>query len=138
MFFLNKELCVSCRNKSHIQLCPLLLQCLEGSMFHALPLEQYLVLPQGESFFAWTATWRKILTFDNLIKRGNVLVGWCYMSLCSGETVYHLLLHCTFAFDMRSFTFRSVASQWILPERLLNSCLDEGIGSVSIPQIFRT
>jgi len=28
----------------------------------------------------------------------------------------HLLLHCTAAFDLWSFTFRSLGIQWVLPK----------------------
>jgi len=31
------------------------------------------------SFFVWIETWEKILTRDNLIKKGYTLVGWCCM-----------------------------------------------------------
>ena len=52
--------------------------------------------PKRVSFFVWTITWGKILTCDNLIKRGFSLVGWCCMCKCNWETVSHLLVHCEF------------------------------------------
>lgn len=52
--------------------------------------------PKRVSFFVWTITWGKILTCDNLIKRGFSLVGWRCMCKCNGETVSHLLVHCEF------------------------------------------
>ena len=47
--------------------------------------------------FLWTAAWGRILTHDNLMRRGFSLVSCCCMCQCRGETVAHLLLHCDFA-----------------------------------------
>ena len=35
--------------------------------------------PRRISFFLWTAACGKILTCDNLMKRGHVLAAWCCM-----------------------------------------------------------
>ena len=51
--------------------------------------------PRRACFFVWTAAWNKILTCDNLIKRGYTLTSWCCMCCCAGETADHLLLHCS-------------------------------------------
>ena len=48
------------------------------------------------SSFQWTANWEKILTNDNLIKRGFTIVNWFCMFRSSGELVDHLLLQCDF------------------------------------------
>ena len=44
------------------------------------------------SFFAWEATWGKILTCDHLNKRGLSLASCCPLCLESEESVDHLLL----------------------------------------------
>ena len=45
-------------------------------------------------FFAWEATWDRILTFDMLKRYERVLANRCF--LCEEEeTVDHLLLHCS-------------------------------------------
>ena len=49
--------------------------------------------PPRVSFFVWTAAWKRILTYDNLMRRGYTLAGWCCMCQRDGETVDHLLLH---------------------------------------------
>ena len=51
-------------------------------------------------FFVWMAAWGRILTHDNLRKRGVCLVSWCCMCRCNGETVAHLLLHCDTVFGL--------------------------------------
>uniref|UniRef100_A0A2N9EFC4 Reverse transcriptase zinc-binding domain-containing protein n=1 Tax=Fagus sylvatica TaxID=28930 RepID=A0A2N9EFC4_FAGSY len=50
--------------------------------------------PPRVSFFIWTATWRKILNCDNLMRRGYTMVSRCCLCCSNGETVDHLLLHC--------------------------------------------
>jgi hypothetical protein len=67
------------------------------------------------SLVAWTAAWSRILTHDNLINKGFCLVGWCCMCHCSGETVYHLLLHCDVVFGLWSRIFGTFGIQWVLP-----------------------
>jgi hypothetical protein len=54
-------------------------------------------VPLRVSFFVWMATLGKILTLDNLCKRGIIVVGWCCMCKHSGKSVNHLLLHCEVA-----------------------------------------
>uniref|UniRef100_A0A2N9JBN0 Reverse transcriptase zinc-binding domain-containing protein n=1 Tax=Fagus sylvatica TaxID=28930 RepID=A0A2N9JBN0_FAGSY len=61
--------------------------------------------PPRVAFFICTATWGKILTFDNLMQRGYTTVGWCCMCQCDGETVDHLLLHCPAIQSLWSFVF---------------------------------
>uniref|UniRef100_A0A2N9GHA4 Reverse transcriptase domain-containing protein n=1 Tax=Fagus sylvatica TaxID=28930 RepID=A0A2N9GHA4_FAGSY len=34
--------------------------------------------PRRVSFFMWSAAWGRILTCDNLTRRGYIMVGWCY------------------------------------------------------------
>uniref|UniRef100_A0A2N9GID8 OBG-type G domain-containing protein n=1 Tax=Fagus sylvatica TaxID=28930 RepID=A0A2N9GID8_FAGSY len=34
--------------------------------------------PRRVAFFAWTASWGRILTADNLMRRGYQLAGWCW------------------------------------------------------------
>ena len=33
--------------------------------------------PRRVSFFVWSAAWGKILTCDNLMRRGYSMAGWC-------------------------------------------------------------
>ena len=54
-------------------------------------------VPKRVSFFLWSAAWGKILTIDDLIKRGLLRVNWCCMCHCCGEKVDYLLIHCEIA-----------------------------------------
>jgi len=54
-------------------------------------------VPLKVAFFAWTAAQGKILTLDNLRKKGVVVIDRCCMCKLNGESVDHLLLHCEVA-----------------------------------------
>uniref|UniRef100_A0A2N9ECM6 PUL domain-containing protein n=1 Tax=Fagus sylvatica TaxID=28930 RepID=A0A2N9ECM6_FAGSY len=55
--------------------------------------------PRRVVFFLWTTTWGKILTNDNLMRRGHVMAEWCCMCRGTGETIDHLMLHCPLTSD---------------------------------------
>ena len=51
-------------------------------------------VPVRVNFFAWEATCVKILTLDQLKKRGWKMPNRCYMCKEEEETSVHILLHC--------------------------------------------
>ena len=61
---------------------------------------------------AWAATWGRILTTNNLKRRGYQIVDWCYMCRCDEETISHMLLHCEVAYGLWTFVFRSFGIEW--------------------------
>jgi len=69
------------------------------------------------AFFVWTAALRKILTHDNLRRRGIVVVEWCVMCKKHGESVDHLLLHCDVARVVWSFFYSLFGVEWVMPSR---------------------
>ncbi len=76
--------------------------------------------PSRVAVFVWIATWGRILTYDNLQRRGIVTVGWCCLCRCSGETVDHLLLHCSVAVEIWSFVFQLFGVEWVMPRGVLD------------------
>ena len=80
--------------------------------------------PRG-SLFSFGLQWQKILTYDNLIKQGFTLVGWCRMCWCSGEILDHLLIH---SGDLWSQIFTSWGFNGSDQGEWLIFCLDGGIG----------
>ena len=54
-------------------------------------------VPTKMSFFAWEASWGKVLTLDQIKKRGRALANRCFLCGKDEETIDHLLLHCPVA-----------------------------------------
>ena len=76
--------------------------------------------PRRISFFTWTAARGKILTCDNLMRRGHVLARWCCMCKNHWETGDHLLLHCEVATALWCLVFSMFGIQWVLPAKVLD------------------
>jgi hypothetical protein len=72
------------------------------------------------SFFVWTASLGKILTLNNLRKRGLIVVEWCCMCKRSGESINHLLLHCEVAHTLWSVLFSLFGVKWVMNGRVLD------------------
>ena len=53
------------------------------------------IVPPKLGFFAWEASWGKVLTLDQLKKRGITLVNRCFLCEENEETIDHLLIHCS-------------------------------------------
>ena len=51
-------------------------------------------VPPKLSFFAWEASWGKVLTLDQLQRRGWVLANRCSLCYAHEESIDHILLHC--------------------------------------------
>ncbi len=74
--------------------------------------------PCRVSFFLWSTAWGRILTCDNLMRRGYTLVGWCCMCCNAGETGNHLLTHCTLASALWHLVLRSFGVPWVFPNSI--------------------
>ena len=72
------------------------------------------------AFFSWTAALRRILTADNLRRRGIILVSWCCLCKEDGESVDHLLLHCAFAKELWDMVFAMFGIQCVMPKRVVD------------------
>jgi hypothetical protein len=71
--------------------------------------------PPRVAFFVWTAVRSKILTLDNLGRRGLVVVNRCWLCEVEGESVDHLLLHCAAARDLWYAFFARFGLCWVMP-----------------------
>ena len=49
--------------------------------------------PLKVDFFAWEASWGKVMTLDQLKKRGRPLANGCYLCEEEEETLNHILVH---------------------------------------------
>ena len=71
-------------------------------------------MPSKVGFIAWEASWGRILTLDQIKKRGRALSNRCF--LCEEEeTVEHLLLHCAKAKVLWNLFLVIVGVQWVFP-----------------------
>ena len=51
-------------------------------------------VPKRVSFFAWEAIWGRILTLDQLKRRGWALPSRCYLCKADEESANHVFIHC--------------------------------------------
>ncbi|XP_059629362.1 uncharacterized protein LOC132271881 [Cornus florida] len=95
--------------------------CLSNFIGHDFPWKSIWCskAPLRIAFFVWTATLGKILTLDNLRKRGNTIVNWCCQCKADGESVDHILMHCLVAYDCWNFIFSMFGVYWIMPKHSL-------------------
>ena len=87
-------------------------------------------VPPRVAFFSWTTALGKILTADNLRRRGLGLVSWCCMCKADGESVDHLLLHCSFVKELWDMIFALFVLQWVMPRRVVDmfACWQGSLG----------
>ena len=71
-------------------------------------------VPPKVAFFAWEASWDKILTLDQLQRRGYSLANRCFLCLFEVETVDHLLLYCAKTRVLWNLLFSLFGVAWIL------------------------
>ena len=74
----------------------------------------------GWPFFSWAASLGKILSTDNLWKRGIIELDWWCMCKRCGESMDHLLLHCPMAYKLWTMVFCLFGLQWVIPKSVIN------------------
>ena len=72
-------------------------------------------VPTKIAFFAWEATWGKVLTLDMLQRRGWHLPNRCFLCGCEEETINHILIHCTVAKGLWNIILALCGVQWVFP-----------------------
>ena len=75
-------------------------------------------------FFAWEASWGKVLTLDQLKKRGWILANRCFLCCEEEETIDHILIHCTRARVLWELLFALFGVTWVFLFRLEIPFLD--------------
>ena len=96
-------------------------------------------VPLRVSFFMWTVSLGKILTLDNLRKRGLIVMDWCCMCKRSGESINHLLLHCEVARTLRSVLFTLFGVKWVMNGRVTDflACWKGQRGNKMVMEVWR-
>ncbi|RVX14665.1 Transposon TX1 uncharacterized 149 kDa protein [Vitis vinifera] len=80
-------------------------------------------VPTKVSFFAWEASWGKILTLDKLQRRGWQLPNRCFLCGYEEESANHILLHCTVTKTIWEITLAIFGVQWVFPESVIEVLL---------------
>ena len=73
-------------------------------------------MPTKVAFFAWEATWGKVLTLDRLQRRGVQLPNCCFLCGCEEENVNHILIHCIVVRALWDIVIGLVDVKWVFPE----------------------
>jgi hypothetical protein len=94
--------------------------------------------PPRVAFFVWAAALGHILNTDNLRRRHVIVLDWCYMCKESGESISHLLMHCSAAREVWLFIFNIFSIQWVMPGGVLDllSCWGDSCHSVRIRKLW--
>ena len=73
------------------------------------------IVPPKLGFFAWEVSWGKVLTLDQLKRRGISLVNRCCLCEENEETIDHLLIHCTRAKILWDILLAITGFNWVPP-----------------------
>ena len=73
------------------------------------------IVPPKLGFFAWEASWGKVLTLDQLKRRGISLVNRCCLCEENEETIDHLLIHCSRAKILWDILLAITDFNWVFP-----------------------
>ena len=73
------------------------------------------IVPPKLGFFAWEASWGKVLTLDQLKRRGIPLVNRCFLCEENEETIDHLLIHCARAKMLWDLLLAITEDNWVFP-----------------------
>ncbi|RVW78924.1 putative ribonuclease H protein [Vitis vinifera] len=72
-------------------------------------------VPSKVCFFAWEASWGKVLTMDQLKKRGWAVANRCFLCCEEEESIDHILIHCSKARVLWELLFALFGVCWVLP-----------------------
>ena len=81
------------------------------------------VVPSKIGVFAWEATWGKVLTLDQLKRRGMTLVNRCFMCEKNEENIDHLLIHCKSAKMLWNLFLSIFGTSWVFRQSMLHTLL---------------
>ena len=80
-------------------------------------------MPSKMGIFFWEAAWGKILTLDNLKRRGMTFANICFLCEEDEETIDHLLIHCKSAKMLWDLFLSMVGISWVFPQSVLHTLL---------------
>ena len=72
-------------------------------------------MPTKVGFFAWEASWGKVLTQDQLKRRGWILANRCFLCCDEEEMINHILVHCPKVRVLWDLVYSLFGVNWVLP-----------------------
>ena len=81
------------------------------------------ILNPKVSFLAWEASWGKVLTLDQIQKRGWASANRCYFCQAYEESIDHLLFHCEKTRDVWKLCFTLFRVFWVFPSSVRETLL---------------
>ena len=81
------------------------------------------IVPPKIRVFAWEATWGKVLTLDQLKRRGMAFANRYFLCEEDEETIDHLLIHCKSAKILSNLFLSIVGTSWVFPHSVLHTLL---------------
>ena len=66
-------------------------------------------------FFAWEALWGKVLTLDQLKRKGWNMANRCFLCCAEEQTINHILIHCSKVRVLWELVFALFGVKWVLP-----------------------
>lgn len=67
------------------------------------------------NIFFWILLQNKVLTLDNLQKRGMIIINHCALYKNDRKSVDHIILHCQFAKKIWDSIFKIINIEWVFP-----------------------
>ena len=81
------------------------------------------VAPPKIGVFAWEAAWGRVLTLDQLKRRGMTFTNRCFMCEEEEETIDHLLIHCKIAKMLWDLLLSIVGISWVFSNTVLHTLI---------------
>ena len=82
-----------------------------------------IVIPKKISFFAWDASWGKVITLDQLKRHGRALANRCCPCEEDEETIDHMLVHFKIARMLWDIFLTIVRTSWAFSHFVLHTLL---------------
>uniref|UniRef100_A0A2N9EX59 Reverse transcriptase domain-containing protein n=1 Tax=Fagus sylvatica TaxID=28930 RepID=A0A2N9EX59_FAGSY len=94
--------------------------------------------PPRMAFFVWTAALGRILTTNNLRRRRVIVLDYCWLCKSNGESISHLLLHCSYATEIWNFFVNIFGISWVMPFGIVDllSCWGGGCRNTRIRKVW--
>ena len=73
------------------------------------------IVPHKLGFLAWEASWGKVLTLDQVKKRGITLANRCFLCEEEKEKIDHMLIHCPIARMLWDLFLAISGFSWVFP-----------------------